>query len=240
MRVCAAVCRHCVPLKAVNFVKTGERFAYSHYLCTKYFYPQKVKVLHMDIQCKFRKWEEKVTQKVLDSTDPAVQSSDCMVKVAATADAAQRTIKVLSEAHGKLHDRNCQVLSIFLPCHAFGTDIAEAAGCRFSTVLAGLKVLPASPEKKPSSSFPWRQGLHARPRMLAPSPVQRQSQKRAKDGRLTRECASQNLLQRGQCAICIMHIQAPAGAASECAFADLAVNFASCAMQVCRSSAEAG
>jgi hypothetical protein len=92
-------------------IKTGERYGYAHLLCTQHFYLQRVGIIHMDIQCKYRKWEAEANSKVLTSRCTEVMGSACKERVEATHEIASSTTKVLSEAHGLLHDINCQVLS---------------------------------------------------------------------------------------------------------------------------------
>lgn len=59
----AAVCRHQVPQCAVNLYKTGERYAYSHYLLTAHILPNRAPAfLSQDIACKHKVWRHKVEE----------------------------------------------------------------------------------------------------------------------------------------------------------------------------------
>ena len=105
----AATCRHCMPLKAVNLVGTGERYGYSHYLLTDLFYDMGVKFIHQDIACKHQPWRKRVQRAVLDSLDPAVTSSATFLLIERTLEAADSTFDVLPDMHGNLHAWSCQV-----------------------------------------------------------------------------------------------------------------------------------
>ncbi|CAL8465795.1 g5331 [Coccomyxa elongata] len=47
-----AVCRHQIPFGAVNLIRTGERYAYSHYLLTeRLLATYQPAFIHQDIAC---------------------------------------------------------------------------------------------------------------------------------------------------------------------------------------------
>lgn len=48
-----AVCRHGLPLKAANMIKSGERYGFGHMLHTTDFAPKGgVRVVYYDVMCK--------------------------------------------------------------------------------------------------------------------------------------------------------------------------------------------
>jgi hypothetical protein len=145
-----------VPIKAVNMIKTGERYGYAHYLCSEHFYVQGVGILHMDIQCKYKPWEAAANAKVLQCTAEEVINSACQHRVQRTHAAASSTVKVLSEAHGLLHDINCQVCSTavvqYVSCSHHVHDQLTMCLCRFSMGPAGWKAQQQEQVRMQSSS----------------------------------------------------------------------------------------
>ena len=108
----AAVCRHQVPQCAVNLYKTGERYAYSHYLLTAHILPNRAPAfLSQDIACKHKVWRHKVEEAL---QRPASQNCAAAVRTRECADKAQALVDVLPEAHGSVHAFPCQVASVVL------------------------------------------------------------------------------------------------------------------------------
>ena len=53
----AAVCRHGCPMKGCNLIKTGERYAYTHYLLTEHLLSNEhLKYIYLDIACRYDDW----------------------------------------------------------------------------------------------------------------------------------------------------------------------------------------
>lgn len=107
--VVAATCRHVMPLKAVNLIRSGERYGYSHYLLTDIFYDMNVRFFHQDIACKHQPWRRRVQQSVLSSANQGVQDSAAFARIQRTLEAAHSSVDVLPDMHGLLHAWPCQV-----------------------------------------------------------------------------------------------------------------------------------
>ena len=104
----AGVCRHVLPLKAVNLVGTGERYAYAMYLLVHHFYAMAPQFVFQDIACKHQVWRLRVQQSIQElpvgqQARPAYQAV-----ILAMAHAALTT-DVLPDMHGCLHAWSCQV-----------------------------------------------------------------------------------------------------------------------------------
>jgi len=105
----AAVCRHQVPMAAVKLIRTGERYAYSHFLLTeKLLASNPPKFIHQDIACKLTPWRHKVAA-AFEREGLQLNATAAGQRIAATASAASRLVDVLPEAHGILHSWACQV-----------------------------------------------------------------------------------------------------------------------------------
>lgn len=105
----AAVCRHQVPVAAVNLIKTGERYAYSHFLLTEKLLASNPPIfIHQDIACKLTPWRHKVSA-AFEREELHLNATAAGQRIAATTSAASRVVDVLPEAHGLLHSWSCQV-----------------------------------------------------------------------------------------------------------------------------------
>lgn len=104
----AAVCRHDVPSAAVNLIKSGERYGYSHFLQTeKLLRSNPPAFIYQDIACKHQPWRQRV-DKAFKRGAQDLQSTAAYRRITATADAAASVVDVLPEAHGLLHSWCCQ------------------------------------------------------------------------------------------------------------------------------------
>ena len=105
----AAVCRHQVPVVAVNLIRTGERYAYSHFLLTERLLASNPPTfIHQDIACKLSPWRHKVAA-AFEREELDLSATAAGQRIAATTSAASRIVDVLPEAHGLLHSWACQV-----------------------------------------------------------------------------------------------------------------------------------
>ena len=105
----AAVCRHLVGIGAVNLVKCGERFAYTHALEMHRVFPLAPSVIYQDVACKHQPWQLSMLDKVQASADPELASSDLAGRVAELRQSATTIHHVLPDAHGQGHSWACQV-----------------------------------------------------------------------------------------------------------------------------------
>lgn len=102
------MCRHQVPLAAVNLIKSGERYAYSHYLLTSSVLPKfPPRFLSQDIACKHQPWRQKAEARLL--SNPATRDTAAAQRVQSTRAGAAQLVDVLPEAHGIVHAFACQV-----------------------------------------------------------------------------------------------------------------------------------
>lgn len=83
-------CRHQVAMKAVNLVRSGERFGYTYFLDRHFIQGRHPRFFWQDIVCKYWPWREKA----LDMMDE---------------DEGGATNPALNIMHGKLHSWPCQV-----------------------------------------------------------------------------------------------------------------------------------
>jgi hypothetical protein len=105
----AAVCRHDVPCAAVNLIKSGERYGYSHFLQThRLLVSNPPAFIHQDIACKHEPWGKRVAA-AFEGNAPDLESTAAYRRIAATSAAASSVVDVLPEAHGLLHSWPCQV-----------------------------------------------------------------------------------------------------------------------------------
>lgn len=98
-----------MPFCAVNLLGTGERYAYSHFLCTQLIFSEaQPRFLHQDLACKHQPWRAKVEARV-QSCSPELQATAACQRTLASAAKAELVTDVLPEAHGLLHAWQCQV-----------------------------------------------------------------------------------------------------------------------------------
>lgn len=85
-------------------VQTGEKYAYSDYICSKVVYPKGTKFIYQDVSCKFWGWRKSAQVKVSSST---VQHEGA----AAARELLQQEPSgphVLADMHGRGHGLFCQ------------------------------------------------------------------------------------------------------------------------------------
>ena len=105
----AGTCRHVSPLKAVNLVGTGERYAYAMFLLVHHFYAMAPKFIFQDIACKHQAWRARVQQRISELSAEARQAQPAYQAVMVAMAHALLTTDVLPEMHGCLHAWPCQV-----------------------------------------------------------------------------------------------------------------------------------
>jgi len=98
-----AVCRHSIPLAAVNMIKTGENYGYASFLCSKKLYPAGVKFVYQDIACKYAKWLTNVSRAAREQA-PLTEEQRLERDLLLSPHDAQH---ILAEAHGRLHSVWC-------------------------------------------------------------------------------------------------------------------------------------
>ena len=100
-----AVCRHTIPLAAVNMIQTGEKYGYASFLCSRKLYPAGVKFVYQDIACKYVKWLANVSRAARQQA-AATEEQRVERDLLLHPPGAQH---VLAEAHGRLHSVWCWV-----------------------------------------------------------------------------------------------------------------------------------
>ena len=106
-----AVCRHGIVLSATNFYKVGERYAFAQFMLATSPLLRDLKVVHLDVGCKFGPWLNRVNDSIAKSTDKAITESTAYAN---SVDAINQMIKIglivcLAEWHGNNHSAICQV-----------------------------------------------------------------------------------------------------------------------------------
>ena len=101
-------CRHDIPRAALNHERSGERYAYGHYIMTEHLLKLKPTFIHTDLECKLNNWRCKVHDAVLGSEDVQVQESETFQRINGTSEQSRITEGAISDAHARLHGVACQ------------------------------------------------------------------------------------------------------------------------------------
>ena len=92
-------------MAAVNMIKTGEKYGYASFLCSRTLYPAGVKFVYQDIACKYIKWLSNAKQ----TAGCCIPESHAQLMEQELLTRPHSAQHVLAEAHGRLHSVWCWV-----------------------------------------------------------------------------------------------------------------------------------
>ena len=90
-------------------LRTGEKYGYASFLCSKKLYPAGVKFVYQDIACKYGEWYAKAVAKVERCQQGNAEQKQLFLEPRRPAE------HVLAEAHGRLHSVWCWVRVLINP-----------------------------------------------------------------------------------------------------------------------------